>query len=306
MKTINDLYEDRHKPYEVKVEEKRTVNQLFEDKVKGKETLNEKRPQSEKKVVFFQKKRKKTSGFQYEMEYFLSLFSDSDKSITVTLFIMFCLVISLLVIQLQSKEKEIMIEMSHISDLPEEVKEEKEEPKKIEEPTEIPNNTKVTLNVYNESDMDLQHSEDAHKSLDEILAEREMMEANEELLTSNSPKTDLVLPTNIKVEEKNLTKNEDVVNKNALVKYALADRTLREELPNPIFTCERYGKVVVIIKVNDSGNVIEATIDKVNSTTSDGCLLDNSLLYAQQARFNIVQGRGVQVGTITYSFQQKR
>ncbi|GIM53852.1 energy transducer TonB family protein [Capnocytophaga cynodegmi] len=303
MKTINDLYENRHKPYEIEVETKKTINQLFEEKVKEKETLNEKKVKSDKKVVFFQKKRKKTSGFRYEVEYFFSLFSDSDKSITVTLFIMFCLVISLLVIQLQNHEKEIMIEMSHISDLLEEIE---EKPKEIEELTETPNNTKVTLSAYNESDMNLQHSEDAHKSLDEILAEREMMEANEELLTSNAPKTDLILPTNIKVEEKTLTKNDDVVNKNALVKYALTDRTLREELPNPIFTCERYGKVVIIIKVDESGNVIEATIDKVNSTTSDGCLLDNSLSYAQQARFNSVQGRGVQVGTITYSFQQKR
>ncbi|GJQ06295.1 hypothetical protein CAPN010_04530 [Capnocytophaga cynodegmi] len=303
MKTINDLYENRHKPYEIEVETKKTINQLFEEKVKEKETLNEKKVKSDKKVVFFQKKHKKTSGFRYEVEYFFSLFSDSDKSITVTLFIMFCLVVSLLVIQLQNHEKEIMIEMSHISDLPEEIE---EKPKEIEELTEIPNNTKFTLSSYNESDMNLQHSEDAHKSLDEILAEREMMEANEELLTSNAPKTDLILPTNIKVEEKTLTKNDDVVNKNALVKYALTDRTLREELPNPIFTCERYGKVVIIIKVDESGNVIEATIDKVNSTTSDGCLLDNSLSYAQQARFNSVQGRGVQVGTITYSFQQKR
>ncbi|MFJ1474008.1 energy transducer TonB [Capnocytophaga cynodegmi] len=303
MKTINDLYENRHKPYEIEVETKKTINQLFEEKVKEKETLNEKKVKSDKKVVFFQKKHKKTSGFRYEVEYFFSLFSDSDKSITVTLFIMFCLVVSLLVIQLQNHEKEIMIEMSHISDLPEEIE---EKPKEIEELTETPNNTKVTLSAYNESDMNLQHSEDAHKSLDEILAEREMMEANEELLTSNAPKTDLILPTNIKVEEKTLTKNDDIVNKNALVKYALTDRTLREELPNPIFTCERYGKVVIIIKVDESGNVIEATIDKVNSTTSDGCLLDNSLSYAQQARFNSVQGRGVQVGTITYSFQQKR
>lgn len=303
MKTINDLYEDRHKSYEIKGEEKKTINDFFEEKAQKKETLQEKKPTSDKKVIFFEKKRKKTSGFQYEMEYFFSLFSNSDKSITVTLFIMFCLVISLLVIQLKNKEKEIMIEMSHISDLPEETL---EELKKEEEVTEMPDNTKVTLNAYNESDMDLQHSEDAHKSLDEILAEREMMEANEELLTSNTLKTDLVLPTDVKVEEKKLTKEEDVMNKNALVKYALANRTLREELPNPIFTCEKFGKVVVIIKVNDEGNVIEATIDKVNSTTSDGCLLENALSYAQKSRFNIVQGRGIQTGTITYSFQQKR
>ncbi|MDO5105755.1 hypothetical protein [Capnocytophaga sp.] len=306
MKTLNELYEGRHTK-EVVISERKTLNDLFEAQAKEKENAKKEKKTSPtqpvKRVVYTKKKTRKKSGIWYEIEAFFLSFTNAEKAITVTLFIMFCLVIAMLAVQLHNREKEIMIEMSHIDDLPPE--DIKNDPKELEEPTKTQNN-KVTLSAYNESDMKLQHSEEAFKTLDEILEEREMQEANSELLTSNSPKSDLVLPTEMLDKEQKLKKQEDVVNKNALVKYSLTDRTLRGELPNPIFTCERYGKVVVIIKVNENGYVIEATIDKANSTTSDGCMLDNALKYAQQTQFNVASGRGVQVGSITYSFQQKR
>lgn len=307
MKTINELYEDRHKTNEVKIDERKTLNDLFEEKAKERESLKEeKKPVTQKKVVYARKKLKKKSGIWYEIEYFFWSFTNAEKAITITLFIMFCLVISMLAVQLHNREKEIMIEMSLTPDMLEPEMPEPEKPLE-EEKAEVQSNSKVTISAYNESDMSLQHSDQALKSLDEILAEREMQEAaNSDLLTSNAPTSDFVLPSEMLDKEKKLKQKEEVVNKNALVKYALADRTLRGELPNPIFTCERYGKVVVTIKVNEAGYVVEATIDKVNSTTTDGCVIDNALRYAQQAQFNAVSGRGVQVGSITYSFQQKR
>jgi len=35
-------------------------------------------------------------------------------------------------------------------------------------------------------------------------------------------------------------------------------------------------------------------------------VLENSLLYAQKAKFNAVSGKKEQIGTITYIFQSKR
>lgn len=303
MKTINEFYEEKHKQKQIKIEPTRTLNDLFDDSTKEKETQQKKTVTSEKKIVFTKKKTIK-KGFRYELEYFISSFSNTEKSISVTLFIMFCLVISLLVVQLHNREKEVLIEMSldpeELADL------EIPKPQETEDITELQNNSKMTISAYNESDMDLQHSQDALKTLDEIMAEREMKEANNELITSNSVKNDFVLPTDMGLDkETKLPENKSVVNKNALVKYALTDRTLRTELPNPIFTCERYGKIIVVIKVDEGGNVIDATIDKINSTSSDGCLIENALAYAQQAQFNTAIGRGIQIGTITYSFQQK-
>lgn len=305
MKTINDLYEDK-KPKVVKFDEKKTLNDFFEEKAKAKEnSKQENTTKPQKKTVFVKKKQPKKKGIRYEIESFFYSFTNAEKSITITLFVMFCLVISLLIVQIQNKEKEVMIEMAHLPDLLEELEELRKEPEPEPQP-EIPSNTKATISAYNESDMNLQHSESAMKSLDEIFAEREMQEANE-LMTSNTLKNDFVLPDETGLEkEKSVLKKEETVNKNALVKYSLANRTLRGEIPNPIFTCEKYGTVVITIKVSEAGNVIEATVDKTKTTTSDGCLLDNALIYAQQALFNVARGSGVQVGNITYSFQQKR
>lgn len=307
MKTINDLYEDKT-PKVVKFDEKKTLNDFFEEKAKEKENQNPEQKniaKPQKKIVFVKKKQPQKKGIWYEIESFFYSFTNVEKSITITLFVLFCLVISLLVIQLQNKDKEVMIEMAHLPDLIEELEELRKESEPEPQP-EIPNNSKVTISAYNESDMSLQHSESAMKSLDEIFAEREMQEANE-LMASNALKNDFVLPSETGLErEKSVIKKEETVNKNALVKYSLTNRTLQGELPNPIFTCEKYGTVVIIIKVSEVGNVIEATVDKAKTTTSDGCLLDNALIYAQQAQFNVARGSGVQVGSITYSFQQKR
>ena len=178
MKTINEFYEEKHKQKQIKIEPTRTLNDLFDDSTKEKETQQKKTVTSEKKIVFTKKKTIK-KGFRYELEYFISSFSNAEKSISVTLFIMFCLVISLLVVQLHNREKEVLIEMSldpeELADL------EIPKPQETEDITELQNNSKMTISAYNESDMDLQHSQDALKTLDEIMAEREMKEANNEL-----------------------------------------------------------------------------------------------------------------------------
>lgn len=60
MKTINELYEDRHKTNEVKIDERKTLNDLFEEKAKERESLKEeKKPVTQKKVVYARKKLKK-------------------------------------------------------------------------------------------------------------------------------------------------------------------------------------------------------------------------------------------------------
>ena len=61
-----------------------------------------------------------------------------------------------------------------------------------------------------------------------------------------------------------------------------------------------------IVTVDEAGRVTKTAIDRANSTTTDDCLLENSLLYAQKAKFNAVSGKKEQIGTITYIFQSKR
>ena len=131
-----------------------------------------------------------------------------------------------------------------------------------------------------------------------------MASAKEALVGNSKMATDLVITDNTlhKNTEKIVTTNK--ANKNTLVKYSLSGRT--GYVPNPVFTCEKEGQVVVIITVDGAGKVIKTAIDKINTTTTDDCLLENSLLYANDAKFNAVNNKKEQIGSITYIFERKR
>jgi len=86
------------------------------------------------------------------------------------------------------------------------------------------------------------------------------------------------------------------------ISFNLVGRTA-VDLPNPIYTCDRSGKVVVNITVNDQGRVFSTSINKGSSTTSNECLAEQALQYASQAVFSSLPGRNNQPGTITYNFK---
>ena len=290
-KVLNDRFADRNK----------TINSQFE-----REETPSSHPTGElnMEAIFPRRKAQKTSGLQYELRAFMRMFTNTDKAITITLLILFCTVLTLMVIQLSDKKKEIMIEMALTpDDLPQEPPQPEETSPNADVPT---NNAKLTTNAYNQADASLQHTDD-FKTLDEIMAERaaqEMAAAKEELVANQKMAGDLIITDHSLQNTTNTPKISDKVNKNTLVKYALAGRV--GNIPNPVFTCERDGKVVVSITVDEAGRVTKTAIDRANSTTTDDCLLENSLLYAQKAKFNAVSGKKEQTGTITYIFQSKR
>ncbi len=95
-------------------------------------------------------------------------------------------------------------------------------------------------------------------------------------------------------------KDTESNNRNASLSYRLKDRKALE-LPNPIYTCQRSGKVVVKIEVNENGYVVGTEINKKASTTRNECLFDNAIEYARSALFARSE-RKQQLGTITYFF----
>ncbi|XLS28808.1 hypothetical protein ACJD0Z_16620 [Flavobacteriaceae bacterium M23B6Z8] len=96
-------------------------------------------------------------------------------------------------------------------------------------------------------------------------------------------------------------KRSNVARRNTTISYSLKDR-MHTKLPNPIYTCEQNGKIVINIKVDRYGNVLEATHNKSSSNSSNGCLVDNAIAYAMRSKFEKGE-RDNQLGTITYSFQ---
>jgi len=102
-------------------------------------------------------------------------------------------------------------------------------------------------------------------------------------------------------EKKEFTNN--LAARKTSVSYSLLDRN-NYKLPPPIYTCIEGGKVVINIKVDVNGSVIDADFNEKSSGTSNGCLVDNAIIYARKAKFNS-SNKTSQKGTITYLFQGK-
>jgi hypothetical protein len=70
----------------------------------------------------------------------------------------------------------------------------------------------------------------------------------------------------------------------------------------PSYLCESSGSVLIYIKVNQNGDVIEARVDAAKSST-DGCLIRYATEYARKSRFNFSSAASAsQSGYIRYTF----
>jgi len=92
-----------------------------------------------------------------------------------------------------------------------------------------------------------------------------------------------------------------------MVDWDLAGRTPFENndywVRNPGYTCGpgEGGTVVVSIKVNSNGNVIDAS-PTGNYKSLDECIVQRAIEYARKSRFN-ASSKAVQEGTITYKYK---
>jgi flagellar biosynthesis regulator FlaF len=74
-------------------------------------------------------------------------------------------------------------------------------------------------------------------------------------------------------------------------------------LPIPIYKCQGSGKVVLIIEVNQKGNVENASIMDGESTAKDECLIETAVSTALISRFEPnLNAPKIQKGTLTYIF----
>jgi len=82
--------------------------------------------------------------------------------------------------------------------------------------------------------------------------------------------------------------------------WSLAGRSIRGTLPQPSNDFKQEGKVVVQIRVNAAGNVIDAR-ETTGGTISDKQTIKLALDAARKAKFS--EGDHDQIGTITYIFK---
>lgn len=85
------------------------------------------------------------------------------------------------------------------------------------------------------------------------------------------------------------------------VSYSLVGRKAIA-LPNPVYTCDAQGKIVISITVDATGTIISKTYNKRASTSSNGCLIDQAMKYLNRSYFDNSK-KATQLGSVTFDFQ---
>ncbi|WP_165388998.1 hypothetical protein [Aquimarina brevivitae] len=210
----------------------------------------------------------------------------------ITLMLMGIFIMGLYNINMINKKKE---QAEILMEIPEEMLQElvEEEEPEEEDPLE---------------DRKLLASERTHKAFNEDFESHDDFEERLKSLTE-SPETETEDSPEEEVEDaietqKPLEKVEEEVKPNSSYSsssWSLKGRKLMGKIPNPVYTCNGSGKVVVKIEVNSNGYVVDTKIDKRKSSTRNECLFDNAMAYAREALFS-KSSIEEQEGTITYFF----
>lgn len=239
-------------------------------------------------------------------------FFDRHKALIITTLIFSILILSMYNINISNESKKLRETLIQLNDLrpespPEEQRPEPEEP---EPPAPQPERPAFeTHRAYNQNQQESQRNLESR--LDEIFQKNAAEQEASEAESTQPSKGEIALNNSKQQERKKAsegdnTRTETSVKKgtmrNSSISFSLLNRTA-VDIPNPIYTCDRQGRVVVNITVNANGDVIKTSINKNASTTSNECLTDMAQEYAASARFSRLAGRDSQPGTITYNFQ---
>ncbi|MEZ4801207.1 MAG: hypothetical protein R2797_00435 [Gelidibacter sp.] len=158
-----------------------------------------------------------------------------------------------------------------------------EEEEEIEEVTDVKNTPSTQENSINEDELS------SYSKINKVIAMRSA-EKRKSAASNGDNST-------------NKTGANSSVNRNSSVSYSLKGRK-DQHLPPPVYLCEESGKIVINISVNSSGAVVDTSVNRSSSTSTNECLIDSALEYARDARFNS-DASANQIGTITYIFVGK-
>ncbi|WP_029034021.1 energy transducer TonB family protein [Salinimicrobium terrae] len=238
-------------------------------------------------------------------------FFDRHKALIITTLIFSILILSMYNINISNESKKIRETLIELNELRPPVAEEEQPEPEEQEPVEPqpPNPSVQTHQAFNQNQEESQRNLESR--LDEIFEKNAAeQEASEE--ESTEPAKGQVVVRNSKTEERrkasegNNSSKETSIQpgsmRNSSISFSLLGRTAID-IPNPIYTCDTRGRVVVNITVNSSGDVVKTSINKNASSTSNECLENMAMEYAANAKFTRLAGRDSQPGTITYNFQ---
>lgn len=235
-------------------------------------------------------------------------FFDRHKALIITILFFAVLLLSLYNLNLSNtiqKERELLVDLDSFKI--EEAIEEEKEPEELV-PTKARENVE-THQAFNQN----QEARDANfnEQLNEIFQKNSAAQLESSDENASNSVGSYSLASSKKTEPKKQSdgnKSSEIKSiqkggiDNSSISYSLKGRTAIE-IPNPIYTCDRSGKVVINITVNADGRVISTSVNRGSSTTNNECLTDQAEDYATQAYFSSMPGRSSQLGTITYNFK---
>ena len=110
------------------------------------------------------------------------------------------------------------------------------------------------------------------------------------------------LQEELKQRLKNKKQADEHAKTKSTLTYSLKGRTLTS-YRTPRYLCESGGKIVVSIRVNDAGDVIDAYING-SSNSNNQCLINHAISYAETVKFD-TSDKKEQLGTVTFLFKGK-
>jgi TonB family protein len=235
-------------------------------------------------------------------------FFDRHKALIITLLFFAVLLLGLFNFNLANKnrkDREFLMDLDNLK-IEEPVVEKPE-------PEEVPkNNTRETAQTHRAFNENLEdREENFDQQLKEIFDKNSALQnqTSENETSNSSGNFDFQNKKKEQVQKKsdgNKTSAVTSTKKGGIdhssISFSLLGRSA-VDIPNPVYTCNRSGKIVVNISVNTDGRVTSTTINKGSSSTTNECLAEQALEYAAQAVFSPLPGRNSQPGTITYNFK---
>ncbi|MFV8281028.1 hypothetical protein ACNKXS_05760 [Christiangramia marina] len=234
-------------------------------------------------------------------------FFDKHKALIITSLLFAVLFLALYNLNMANKKKaagEMLVDLEQFQ----KEKAPEEEPEEQETQPQQQRRNIQTNKAYNE-DKEARDA-DMKNKLDEIFKKNS---ASQEAEESEDTQGD----GNYQVNKKTAERKKDASNgddsseessqKSAVYDYSSISFSLQGrravKIPNPVYTCDVAGKIVINISVDANGYVIDTSLNKGSSTSGNECLVERAMEYAAGARFSKLAGRNEQPGTITYYFR---
>ena len=236
-------------------------------------------------------------------------FFEQHKALIITTLLCSILLLTMYNINMSNSNQKVRETLIELNNMREETPKEPEEAKEKTPPKPSSRENLKTHQAFNEERQESQSNVESR--LDEIFQKNAALQTAAEADDSKSSSGEYYVSKSAREKPQRASEGDQSSEtlsskkgnlRSSSIAFSLVGRTA-VFIPNPVYTCDRTGKIVVNITVNAEGAVTSTSYNKASSSSTNECLIDHALEYARGAVFSKLAGRDSQPGTITYYFQ---